>query len=338
MASYPSGAGLAGVAAYVGSSPRLKLIGRRLLIAVPVLFGVTLLTFFILDLLPGSAAQQLLGPDATAQQVARLEAQLDLDQPAWQRYVRWIADVAKGDLGNSFASGQPVRQLLAERLPVTGELVLCAFLLSILTAVPAAVVAARYPGRIVDRFITLLSMAGLCAANYVIALLLVLLLSVSLRLFPAIGFTPISVGLMKNLHSLALPVLAIALPLSCFYTRFLRGDLLAQLYEKDYVITAVAKGLGPWRVVIGHALRNSLFGLLTLVGLNIGALLGGTVVVEQIFALPGIGQLLLQGINTRDADVVQAIVLLVALVTVVANLSVDVLYTALDPRVRYERE
>lgn len=338
MLSFSFRAGFAGVAAYVDASPRLKLIAGRLLIAIPVLLGVTLLAFLVLDLLPGNAARQLLGPDATEEQVARLEAQLNLNETAWQRYASWISDVATGDLGKSFASGQPVSQALAERLPVTVELVLCAFVLSIVMAVPAAVVAARYAGRMLDRLISVLTMVGLCTANYVLAPVLVLVLAVSLRLFPSIGFTPISEGLFKNLHSLALPTLAISLPLMCFYTRFLRGDLLAQLYGKDYVITAVAKGLGPWPVLVGHALRNSLFGLLTLVGLNIGALLGGTVVVEQIFALPGIGQMLLQAINTRDAAVVQAIVLLVAVVTVIANLAVDMLYTAIDPRVRYERE
>ncbi len=210
-----------------------------------------------------------------------------------------------------------------------------AFALSLGLSVPAALLAAHRPNRLVDRLTMLLSMGGLSMPSYVLAPVLVLIFSVNLTLFPSIGFKPPSAGVFENLHSLMLPTVAIALPLLCFYTRFLRGDVVEQMNGEDYVVTAVAKGIGPWRVLVRHALRNSLFGLLTLVGLNFGALIGGTVIVERIFALPGLGQLLLQAINTRDAPIVQAIVLLLAVVTVLANLCVDLLYAALDPRIRY---
>jgi peptide/nickel transport system permease protein len=179
------------------------------------------------------------------------------------------------------------------------------------------------------------STLGLSVANYVLALVLVLIFAVTLGWLPAIGFVPISDGLWLNLKSMILPSAAIGIPLFCFYTRFLRGDLVDQMQQEEYVTTARAKGAGSWQVLLRHAFRNSSFGLITVVGLNLGALIGGTVIVESIFALPGIGQMLLQAINTRDFIVVQAVVVVFALVTVVANLVVDLLYVLLDPRIRY---
>jgi peptide/nickel transport system permease protein len=172
-------------------------------------------------------------------------------------------------------------------------------------------------------------------ANYVLALLLVLVFAVNMAAFPAIGFVPLSEGIGGNLHSLVLPALGLGIPLFCMYTRFLRGDLVDQLRGEDYITTARAKGIGPWRVLVLHAFRNSAFGLITVVSLNLGTLIGATVIIEQIFALPGLGQLLLQAINTRDHVVVQACVVLFAVVTVAANLMADLLYAALDPRIRY---
>jgi peptide/nickel transport system permease protein len=316
----------------------LRLIGHRLLTAIPVLFGTTLLAFFLLDILPGSAARQLLGAEATVEEVAKLEARLSLDRPAAERYVQWLGRAMKGDLGRSIASGQPVDELILERLPVSAELVGLAFVLSLGLSVPAALLAAHKPNRTLDRATMLISMAGLSTPSYVLALLLVLVFSVTLGQFSSIGFSPISQGILPNLHSLTLPSLALALPLCCFYTRFLRGDLAEQIAHEDYIITAVAKGISSWQVLVRHALRNSLAGLLTLVGLHFGSLISGTVLVEQIFALPGTGQLLLQAITIRDAPVVQAIVLFTAVTTVLANLCVDLLYALLDPRIRYAQE
>jgi peptide/nickel transport system permease protein len=288
--------------------------------------------------LPGNAAQQLLGASATPEQVERLAEQLHLNRPAWERYLEWLAGLLHGDLGNSLASGQPVTALIADRIAVTFELVACAFILSVGLAVPLALLAARRPGSLPDRVLMIISMAGLSVASYVLALWLVLLFAVHWGVLPAIGFRPLSEGVLQNLRSVALPAISIALPLMCFYTRFLRADLLEQTRGEDYIVTAIAKGAGPWRVLIAHALRNSLPGLLTLVGLNIGALIGGTVVIEQIFALPGIGQLLLQSINTRDVAIVQGIVLLMAVVTVAANLVVDLLCAVLDPRIHHDQQ
>jgi peptide/nickel transport system permease protein len=312
-----------------------RLVVKRLLLAIPIVLGVSILTFWVLNLIPGSAAQQLLGPEATPEQVRALELQLGLDRPAVLRYLDWLGGAVTGDLGSSIVSNQSVTGLLGERLAVSGELVGLAFLISLGLAIPTALLAAYRPGRLFDRISMVVSITGLSVANYVLALLLVLVFAVEMAVLPAIGFVPISEGLGENLRSLVLPAAAIAFPLFCFYTRFLRGDLVDQMQGEDYVTTARAKGIGPWQVLLRHAFRNSAFGLITVVGLNLGTLIGGTVIVEQIFALPGIGQLMLQAINTRDFVVVQACVVVFALVAVLANLLADLLYAVLDPRIRY---
>jgi peptide/nickel transport system permease protein len=329
-----TGPGSRALPAVLGS-PALRLAVQRLLTAVPILVGVSVLMFILLNLIPGSAAVQLLGPEATPDQIARLEQQMGLNRPPVERYLDWLSHAVRGDLGRSLVSQQPIADVLPARLAVTSELVGLAFVVSLAVAIPLALAAARRPNRLLDRVSMMVSTAGLSVANYVLALLLVLLFAVKLGWFPAIGYTPLSEGIGANLHSLALPAFAIALPLLCFYTRFLRSDLVDQMQGEDYVMTARAKGLGPWQVLMRHAFRNSSFGLITIVGLNISGLIGATVIIESIFGLPGIGQYLLQGILTRDYVVVQAIVLVFAVITVVANLAADVLYAMLDPRIRY---
>ncbi|TNC23597.1 ABC transporter permease [Amycolatopsis alkalitolerans] len=324
-----------GTLAHVLRSPSLRLVVRRLLMAIPIVLGVSILTFLVLSLIPGNAAQLLLGPEATPQQIAALNHQMGLDQPAVQRYLHWLGGAIHGDLGNSLVSGQPVTGELGSRLAVSGELVGLAFVISLGLAIPVALLAAYRPNKLIDRVSMFISITGLSVANYVFALLLVLLFAVQLTVFPAIGFVPVGQGLGENLRSLFLPAVAIAFPLFCFYTRFLRGDLVDQLQGEDYITTARAKGIGPWQVLLRHAFRNSSFGLITVVGLNLGTLIGATVIIEQIFALPGVGQLLLQGINTRDYTVVQACVVVFAIVAVLANLIADLLYAVLDPRIRY---
>jgi peptide/nickel transport system permease protein len=316
-------------------SPALRLTGKRLLTAVPIVIGVSILTFIVLELIPGNAAQQLLGPEATPEQIAQMEDRLGLNRPLGERYWEWLTGAIHGDLGRSLVSGQPVTDVLGSRLAVSAEIVGLAFIMSLGLAIPLALMAARWPNRFIDRTSMVVSTTGLSIANYVFALLLVLVFAVQLGWFPAIGFVPLSESVSGNLHSLALPAFAIAFPLFCFYTRFLRSDLVDQMQGEDYIMTARAKGLGPWQVMLRHAFRNSAFGLITIVGLNLSALIGATVIIEQIFALPGIGQLLLQAINTRDFIVVQACVIVFALITVIANLSTDVLYAVLDPRIRY---
>jgi peptide/nickel transport system permease protein len=318
-------------------SPILRLVGRRLLAAIPVLWGVTLVTFVVVNLAPGDAATQLLGADASAQQVASLRDRLGLDEPFLERYVTWLGDVVTGDLGRSYASDQSVASILGERLPVTLELLAFAFLISLAFTVPVALLAARRPGGVADRLSMMVSMAGLSVAPYVLALVLVYVFAVELQVLPAIGFVTPGESITENLRTLVLPAVSIGFPLFCFYTRLLRADILEQMQGEDYVVTAKAKGVGPWRVLTRHALPNSLFGLITIVALNLGTLIGATVIIEQIFSLPGIGPTLLAAINNRDIFVVQGVVLVMATVVVLANLAADILYAVLDPRVRYER-
>jgi peptide/nickel transport system permease protein len=318
-------------------SPSLRLIGRRVLAAIPVLFGVTFLTFVVMNLLPGDAAQELLGINATPAEIRQLSIKLHLNEPFWVRYGNWLGGVLHGNLGNSLTSGDPVSTILGQRLPVTFELIVYAFVVSLVFTVPVALLAARKPRGVADRLSMVVSMAGLSTAPYVLALLLILVFAVHLQWLPAIGYVPPSQSIAGCIRSLTLPAIAIGFPLFCFYTRLLRSDLVQQMQAEDYVVTARAKGLQPRQVLVRHVLRNSLFGLLTVVGLNIGALIGTTVIVEQIFSLPGIGQQLLQAINDRDIPVVEATVLVFAIVVVLANLATDLLYAVLDPRIRYGR-
>ncbi|WP_448810183.1 ABC transporter permease [Agromyces bauzanensis] len=316
-------------------SPLARLIARRVLIATPLLLAISILVFAMLEAIPGDPARNQAGMDATEEQVEAIRKQMGLDRPAVERYLTWLGGFVTGNLGRSSVSEQPVTSLLAERMPVTIELVALAFVVSLAIAIPVALLAARKPGGFFDRVVMVISMTLLAVPNYVMALLLVLVFAVTLRSLPAIGYVPVDEGLFANLRSVTLPVLSLAIPLACFYARFLRGDLVEQMNSADYVETARAKGVTPWKVLWGHAFRNSSFGLLTLVGLNIGGLIGGTVIVEQIFSMPGLGVLMLQGVMSRDTAVVQICVFIFAAVAVLANLVVDVMYAVLDPRIRY---
>jgi peptide/nickel transport system permease protein len=318
-------------------SPTARLIGKRLAAAIPVMWGVSFLTFLVVNRLPTDAAQQLLGVNATQQQLEELRQKLNLDEPFLSRYFDWLGHAVTGDLGRSFASDQSVTSILSERLPVTFELIAYALIVSLLFTVPVALLAARKPNGIVDRITMATSMAGLSVANYVLALVLVYVFAVKLEWLPAIGYVNPADGIWPFIKSLTLPAVSIGFPLFCFYTRLLRADILEQMQGEDYVVTAKAKGVGPWRVLARHALPNSLFGLLTVVGLNIGTLIGVTVIIESIFSLPGIGGALVEAFNNRDILVVQGIVLVLALIVVLCNLITDLLYTVLDPRIRYER-
>jgi peptide/nickel transport system permease protein len=327
--------GRRGVLAGLLRSPALRVILRRLAAAIPVLWGVTLLTFLVVEALPGSAAQQILGAGATPQDVAQLDAELGTDRPMVVRYLDWLGGLVTGDLGRSLTDERAVTEVIGSRFGATFELVVFALFFSLAFTVPVALLAARKPGGIVDRISVTVSMAGLSTANYVLALVLVYIFAVELAVLPAIGYVSPGESIVENVRSMLLPAVSIGFPLFCFYTRLLRADIIDQMQGQDYVTTAQAKGAGPWRVLVRHAFRNSLFGLLTIVGLNLGTLIGATVIIESIFALPGIGQQLLQAISNRDIPVIEGIVLVFAVIVVVANLITDILYSVLDPRVRH---
>jgi peptide/nickel transport system permease protein len=318
-------------------SPGARLAGRRMLAAIPVLWGVTFLTYVVMNLLPGDAAQELLGANATPAEVHQLEIQLHLNEPFWVRYGHWLGATFHGSLGTSLTNGENVTTILGARLPVTAELLGYAFAASIVLAVALSVLAARRPNGVADRFSMVVSMTGLSAAPYVLAPVLVYLLAIKVHVFPAIGYTSLSQNAVENLKSLTLPAVAIGFPLFAVYTRLLRADIVEQMQREDYIVTARAKGVPRWRILIRHALPNSLFGLITLIGLNLGTLVGAVAIVEPIFSLPGAGALLIQSINDHDVPVVEGVVVVFAVIVVLANLVTDLLYAALDPRIRYGR-
>jgi len=308
---------------------------RRILIAIPVLWGVTFLTFVVVGHLPGNAAQEILGANATPHEVHQLSVKLGLDQPLLTRYWHWLHGLLTGNLGTSLVSHQSVTSILGADLPVTFELVAYALLLALVFAIPIALLAARRPGGIFDRVSMVLSLIGLSIANYVLALVLVYFFADVWNLLPALGWVPPGQSFVQNIKYLTLPAVSLGLSLMCFYTRQLRADLVHQMSSEEYVTTARAKGAATWRVLTRHTLRNASFGLITVVALNLGTLLGVTVIIEQIFGLPGIGHELLGAINNRDVPVIEGAVFVFGLIVILANLIADLLYAVLDPRVRH---
>lgn len=309
---------------------------RQLVRLVVVLFCVTLLTFFIVNILPGDVAIVILGSLATPQDIAGLRADLGLDRPMLVRYFDWLGSALSGDLGRSYRNGDPVAQAILDRLPVSLQLMVMAQLIALGIAIPVALLSVRRPGGIFDRISASAAFGFLAMPNFMLGIVLIYLFSVTFDLLPATGFTPMSEGLWDNFESMILPSLTLGLIEWTVLMRVLRSDLLTTLKE-DFILLARSKGLPPWRVLLQHALRPSSFTLITILGLNIGGLIGGAVIVEQIFALPGVGRLLLGGIFNRDLILVQGTVSFIAVGFVVINFLVDMLYAVLDPRVRHVR-
>jgi len=309
-------------------------IARRLLYLVPVLIAVSLLTFSIASLLPGDLAYVILGDQATPEKVAALRADMGLDQPILWRYLGWLGHVLQGDFGRSFRTGQTVLQAVAERLPISIELMLLAQLGALAIGVPVAIICAARSGGPFDRFMTGTAFGMLSVPTFLSAILLIYLFAVELRVLPATGYVPLAEDPLANLRFFVLPSLTLVLAEWPGIMRVLRSDMIATLQE-DYIALAKAKGLTPGRILFVHALKPSSLTLVTVTGINIGRLIGGAVIVETIFALPGIGRLLVSAISTRDLIILQGVVLLVAAGFVIMNFIVDTLYAVLDPRIRH---
>lgn len=312
----------------------LNFVIRRLLAMLPVLLAVSLLTFLIASLLPGDLALVILGDQATPENVAALRRDMGLDQPLWWRYLSWLGHVLQGDLGRSFRTGQTVLQAVAERIPVSLQLMLMAEFIGLLIGVPVAIACAARAGGAFDRFMTGSAFAMLSMPSFLVAILLIYLFAVELHWLPATGYVPFTEEPLGNLRFFVLPALTLALAEWPGIMRVLRSDMIAALQE-DYIALAKAKGLKPARILFVHALKPSSLTLVTVTGINIGRLLGGTLIVESIFALPGIGRLLVGAIYTRDLVILQGVVLLVACGFVIVNFIVDMLYAVLDPRIRH---
>ena len=312
----------------------LNFVVRRLLGMLPVLLAVSLLTFLIASLLPGDLALVILGDQATPENVAALRRDMGLDQPLWWRYLSWLGHVLQGDLGRSFRTGQTVLQAVAERIPVSLQLMLMAEFIGLLIGLPVAIACAARAGGAFDRFMTGSAFAMLSMPSFLTAILLIYLFAVELHWLPATGYVPFTEEPLANLRFFVLPALTLALAEWPGIMRVLRSDMIATLQE-DYIALAKAKGLKPARILFVHALKPSSLTLVTVTGINIGRLLGGTLIVESIFALPGIGRLLVGAIYTRDLVILQGVVLLVACGFVIVNFIVDMLYAVLDPRIRH---
>ncbi len=309
---------------------------KRLITLVATLLATSVVVFLVLDVLPGNAAQLLMGPDASTEAVAALAGKLGLDQPPLTRYLHWIAGLLTGDLGTSYAYGSPVGELIAQRLSVTVPLAVMAMALTVALALAAGVYAAARHRRAGDWGVMALTQVGIAIPNFWFAILLILLFSVHLQWFSAGGFPGWEDSVRDGLQALLLPALSLAVVQAAILARITRSSVLEVLRE-DFIRTARAKGVSPRGVLWGHALRNAMVPVVTVMGLQFAELLAGTIVVESVFQLPGLGRLVFQSIANRDLVVVRNCVMLLAAMVVLVNFVVDLLYAAIDPRVKVAR-
>lgn len=305
----------------------LRYFIRRVLLAVPVLLGVATLVFSLIHLVPGDPAQAMLGDGAAPQDVAELRSSLGLDQPLLTQYATFVRRALAGDLGVSFRTGQPVTTMIIERVPATAELAIAAMLVAIVIAIPLGVIAAVRRGTAVDYGAMTFALAGVSIPNFWLGPLLAIWFAVELGWLPVSG--------RGTLAHLVLPAFSLGLALAAILARMTRASLLDELNEL-YVRAARARGVSRTASIASHALRNSLVPLLTIIALQLGAVLTGAVITETIFAWPGVGRLLIQSIGFRDYPMVQGCILLIAVTYVTVNLVTDLMYGVLDPRIRYE--
>ena len=313
----------------------MKFLQKKLLHLIPVMLAVSAVTFLFVNMLPGDVAYALLGFEATPEAIAEVQKSLRLDDPIPIRYLRWLGDVLRGDFGHSFIRQEPVMEAILNRLPVTLELMILTQLIAVALSLPLGVWCAYRADQPFDRLVAGAAFAMLSIPNFMLAIILIFAFAVTLGVLPATGYEPLSAGLWANLRTFVLPSLTLALIEWCALMRVLRSDMIATLQE-EFIMVARAKGLPDRRVLFTHALKPSLFSAVTLFGLQVASLISGSLVVETIFALPGIGRLLVNAIYDRDYIMVQGIVLFAALGFVAINFLVDATYALLDPRIRHE--
>lgn len=314
----------------------LETIAKRFVRLIATIFVVTALSFFLTAALPGDELTALLGSgERTPELEARITEEFHLDESVSVRYYYWLGDAVKGDLGKASSSNTVVEEL-KNRVPVTAELALVAIFLAVILAIPLGVLGAFKEGTLIDKITSAIAQLFLSIPNYILAIFLGYVFSVKLNLLPNSSWNRISDGLFGNLETLILPAMSIAAAEIAVFSRIVRSDMIATLKE-NYILSARAKGMPNGYILFRHALRNSSLSLATVVGLSIGGLLGGTVIIEQIFALPGLGKLLLDTISRRDTFMIQGIVVFISVVYVMLNFIVDMLYMVLDPRLRSGR-
>ncbi len=308
-------------------------VAKRVLTTIPVLFILSVMVFSLIHLIPGDPAQVILGQDATPAALAALRAKLGLNENILAQYWNWLGHVVVGNLGNSLLDGESVSHLIFQRLPVTLELAIGTFIIALLIAFPLGILAAVYRGRWLDGTALFTATIGISVPPFWLGILLLLLFTVKIHLFPSSGYVPIWQNPGRNLSVMILPMLSTGFREAAVLMRMLRSTILEVLHE-DYVRTAKAKGLNGWAIIVHHALRNALIPVMTMGGLQLAGLLGGLVITETIFSLPGFGSLLVQSVFSRDYTTVQGAALVAALAVILVNLIVDVLYGVVDPRIR----
>lgn len=311
----------------------LNYVSKRILIGILTLLAASVVVFIVLDVVPGDPARLMLGMNATEEAVRALQQQMGLDQPLLVRYASWIGGLLAGDFGKSYTYSVPVLNLITERIAVSLPLALISLFLSTIIAIPVGLFSASRRGTMADSGTMAIAQVGVAIPNFWFALLLVYVFAVSLRLVPAGGFPGWNAGVWAGFKSLILPSIALGLPQAAILARVTRSALLDVLGE-DYIRTARAKGLTRRKVLYRHALRNALIPVLTILGLQFAFLLAGTIIIENVFYLPGLGRLVFQAITQRDLIVVQGVVMLLVATVIVVNLLVDLSYALVDPRLR----
>jgi peptide/nickel transport system permease protein len=307
---------------------------HRALAIIPVMLVVATVSFVLIRLAPGDPASVLAGPDATTEDLAQLRTALGMDQPLPVQLVKWYARLAQGDLGQSIFLRRPVVQAVVERLEPTLLLTLWGTLLSILIGVPAGIVSARYHNTAVDQSFMALALLGLSIPNFLLGLVMILVFGVWLGWLPVSGYVPLDEGIWLNVRSLLMPAVSLGLVQSALVARITRSSMLDVLREQ-YILSGRAKGLSERAVIYKHALKNAIIPTLTVIGITVALLIGGAVVIETVFNIPGVGRLIISAVLRRDYPVVQGVVLLIAVTYTVINLLVDLAYLVIDPRIRY---
>ena len=308
---------------------------RRVLQLIPVLFGISVLIFAVMKMIPGDVISGILGVDATPELRAQLEEIYGLNRPYVVQYLDWIGGVLHGDFGESIRTAEPILPQILTRFQVTAELTILAAIISWFIAIPLGILAAVKRNSLADRFVRIFALLGVSVPNFALSILLILFLSLAFGYFSPLGYVSFFEDPLRNLQIMILPASILGVSIAGSVMRMTRSSVL-EVLRQDFVKTVRAKGASERVAIFKHVLRNALIPIITLVGMQIGTLLGGAVIVEQIFSLPGLGQMTLTGINQRDYPVVQGCVLFIAFVYVLVNLITDLLYTWIDPRISYD--
>ncbi|MCI0182392.1 ABC transporter permease [Sulfoacidibacillus ferrooxidans] len=308
-------------------------IARRIIMMIPVLFFLSIIVFSLIHLIPGNPAQVILGQDASPSAIRALEVQLGLNQSLPAQYFSWLAGVLHGNLGRSLLDGQPVSQLIVQRLPVTVELAIGTIIVAIVIAFPLGILAAIYRDKWADVATLFVATVGISVPPFWLGMLLLIEFTVKIHLFPSSGYEPIWSHPLQNLSVMTLPIVATGFREAGVLLRMLRGSLLDVL-DQEFIRTARSKGISGWKVIFHHAVKNALIPVITTGGLQVAGLLGGIVITETIFSLPGFGSLLVESVFSRDYTTIQGTALVAALAVVLVNLLVDITYGLVDPRMR----